>query len=138
MTTLTLNFILFLSMAQSIAVKENIPPVLLQSICYVESGGNPNIINYHDGDGDSYGLCQIKLTTARMYGFGGDFRQLLKPFVNLTYAARHIRYLMNKYQNVDCAIAAYNYGTCKKNSRGQIWNRGYVKKVHNKIQKINS
>lgn len=121
----------FLLLANLIAGGEHVPPMLLAGICDVESARHTRVINYNDGGANSYGLCQLQLRTARSVGFKGKASELLKPTVNMTIAAKLIHKLINRYPHkMDCAIAAYNYGSCRLNLSGQIYNRSYVRKVH--------
>src|ERR1700692_3723359 len=86
----------------------NLPDGLLSSLCYVESGHNIEAVHLADGNGNSIGACQIKLKTARFMGFRGTEKQLMRPDVNIYYAAWYLRYQINRYRSVRKGVIAYN------------------------------
>lgn len=91
----------------------NLPLNLLSSICYVESTYRINVIHKDDGKGNSVGVCQIKLVSARQMGFKGTEKQLLEPATNIYYAGKFIRHQINRYNSSIRAIVAYNRGNAK-------------------------
>lgn len=98
----------------AMSVANSLPAKLLESICYVESNHNISAIHRNDGNGDSLGVCQIKLSTAKHLGFKGTAKELMKPEVNIKYAAEYLKYQLNRYDgNFAQAITAYNKGHCK-------------------------
>lgn len=105
---------------------EAVPYRLLRAICQVESNLNPKAVNKYDGGSASYGLCQIKLATAKYMGYRGNSKLLLTPSVNALYAAKYLRYQLDRYGNDWVrAISAYNRGK----SSAKIKNKMYVHKV---------
>src|SRR6185437_11315345 len=103
-----------------------VPYRLLVAICTVESSLNPKAIHPHDGDGTSYGLCQIKEATARDMGFQSKTKILMNMYVNAYYAAKYLSHQMEKYgDDWVRAIAGYNRGS----SRFKISNQEYVNRV---------
>lgn len=89
----------------------SLPPGLLASLCFVESRHNVSVIHYNDGDANSYGVCQIKLATARELGFRGTPEQLMQPNYNIKYAAKFLhRQILRYHGNVSKAVIAYNRG----------------------------
>lgn len=121
--------LLFLTMSNTF----NLPPGLLNSICYIESAHKINAINLDDGGSPSLGLCQIKKSTARFLGYKGSAKKLwLNPEINVYYAAKLLRYQLDRYnQNEYKAISAYNMGTFKRNKHGIPYNKSYITKVYN-------
>lgn len=110
----------------------NLPIGLLESICFVESGHDTSAVKLNDGGSNSLGVCQVKLNTARLLGFRGTAKQLQQPKTNVYYAGLYLTKNLNRYEwDVEMAIAAYNAGTCRYNSKGQIKNRRYVRRVLN-------
>jgi soluble lytic murein transglycosylase-like protein len=103
----------------------NLPPGLLASLCYVESNHKLNKIHYLDGKTDSYGICQVKLETARLVGFKGTPEQLMNPAVNIHYAGKYLQHQLNRYQDVQKAVIAYNKG-----SAGLFTSSKYQAKVY--------
>lgn len=91
----------------------DLPPNLLASICYVESKHNTQVINKYDGHSHSYGICQIKLETARHLGFTGDEKSLMIPANNIYYAGKYLKYQIDRYNNITRGIVAYNRGNAK-------------------------
>lgn len=117
-----------------ISVLQGIPEGLLESICYKESNLNVKAINLFDGKTHSYGVCQVKLETAKFMGFKGDGKALQDPETNITYAAKYLKYQHRRYGSWIKAIGAYNRGSVKANcsnySHGvlDIWmNKEYLK-----------
>lgn len=110
----------------------NLPAGLLSSICWVESNHRPSAIHLDDGGSPSQGVCQLKLTTARLMGFKGPSRQLMRPRVNVYYAGKYLRYQLDRYEDASKAILAYNAGSYRLNRKGRPVNRHYLNKV-NKI-----
>lgn len=94
-------------------VEFNLPPDLLSSLCFIESTHNINAIHYDDGTGNSVGVCQIKLSTAKWLGFKGTEKQLMNPKVNIHYAGKYLQHQINRYHSVTKGIIAYNVGHAK-------------------------
>jgi len=93
------------------AISANIPINILKGVCWVESRHNPNAFVRNDAGSPSYGLCQLKLKTARWLGFKGPRRALYSPVTNADYAARYLKYQYGRYHgNWIRAISAYNAG----------------------------
>lgn len=88
----------------------DLPPNLLASMCYVESQHNIHAHHVKDGATDSFGVCQIKLATAKQMGFTGSADQLMKPEVNTYYAAKFLKYQITRYNSVPRGVTAYNKG----------------------------
>jgi soluble lytic murein transglycosylase-like protein len=107
-----------------------LPPGLLSALCWVESNHNPKAIHKDDGSGNSVGICEIKLETAKLLGFKGTEQGLMDPKVNIYYAGKYLAKQIDRY-NGDAikGIAAYNAGTYRVNAKGLIMNRRYVAKV---------
>lgn len=123
---MTILILAFASASQTF----NLPYGLLESLCYVESKHNASKIHYNDGGSDSLGVCQIKFKTAQGEGFKGNPKALLDPKVNAYYAAKYLAKHLKKYNNnTACAVAAYNAGKCRVNTKGYIKNSQYVNKV---------
>lgn len=90
--------------------RTGLDPRLLYSICLVESKGNVKAFVKHDGASASYGVCQIKLNTARSVGFIGSYNQLMDPSVNALFAAKYIQKHLKRFKALMPAISAYNAG----------------------------
>lgn len=106
MNTLAINMMFMIVSAQF-----NLPPGLLSSICFVESSHNPTVIHHDDGRGDSLGICQIKLETAKGLGFNGDKKELMTIENNIYYAGAYLRHQQVRYNgDISKAVIAYNIG----------------------------
>jgi len=112
-----------LSVILSAAVKVGVNPILLLSICNVETGLR-NVTNYHDHQGPSYGVAQIKLPTAKMVMPNITVRKLHDPRTNVTAAALLLKRLMNKYHNQWDAVAAYNAGSLRYKNKMDLKSLG--------------
>jgi len=124
------------------AAKEvGVSPDLLSAICYAESHHNHKAYVHADGTGDNhaFGICQVLLKTAEQYGFKDprcteDFKsrkqdrtysncKLFGPYTNALYAARYLKYQLDRYDGSWInAIAAYNTGTVKLCKTGWVHN----------------
>lgn len=116
---------------QTAAKAFNLEPELLLAICRVESRCKATKVNHNDGTraqrdlgviSKSYGLFQIKKGTAKGLGWTSK-EDLLDPAVNAYYAAKLIRYQINRYAEIKSTISAYNAGKAIKA------NKAYVDKV---------
>lgn len=104
----------------------NLPKDLLPAICYVESNHKVEQIHKNDGNSHSYGVCQVKLETARSLGFKGTPEELMKPNRNIYYAAKYLQHQLKRYNgNTEKAIIAYNRG-----SAGIFTNTKYSRRVY--------
>lgn len=80
---------------------------IMLSMIRTESQGDPNAIG--DG-GRARGLTQIWVSTANQYGAASP-EDLLDPKINLQFAFKHFRYLLQKYNgNFPLALYAWNRG----------------------------
>ena len=106
-----------------------LPPVLLLAVCTVETGIK-NVDNPNDGGTPSYGMCQVKLGTARIFNKNVTEEELRDPANNSRYAALYFRNRLDKYNgDIAQAIAAYNRGRVKRDNKGNFSNSDYVIKV---------
>ena len=98
-------------------------PELLLSICNVETKLR-NVINYNDGRSHSYGLCQIKLNTARLFDKRATVKKLMNIEYNIKIASKYLEWQLKRYANDTVkAVSAYNAGKFK------LSNNKYVQKV---------
>jgi soluble lytic murein transglycosylase-like protein len=112
----------------SVSIQYGLPVDLLSSLCYVESKHNIATIHVHDGNSSSFGVCQIKLKTARGLGFRGTEKQLMEPKYNVKYAGKYLKHQLIRYHgNVEKAVIAYNMGHA-----GDLTTSRYQVKVFNK------
>lgn len=92
----------------------NLPSNLLASVCFIESSHKIDAVHEHDGVGNSVGICQIKLNTAAWLGYKGNEKDLMKPSVNIYWAAKYLKYQLKRYHgNVSKALIGYNKGNAK-------------------------
>jgi|ERR1035437_7371847 hypothetical protein len=103
----------------------DLPPGLLDAVCYVETKHTENAIHLNDGGSPSLGICQIKLATARELGYKGSAEDLqYNTKVNAHYAAKYLSRNLRKYADINKSISAFNCGHyTPKNIR-------YVKRVN--------
>lgn len=125
------------------ASKAGVLPQIMIAICTVES----NLINknvYNDNGSPSYGICQVKLNTARWMGklYSIDRlknitdKELNNVYLNALSASLYIKYNLSRYNNDYCkAVAAYNAGSFRLSSSGSglPFNYTYVRKVKNQL-----
>jgi len=118
----------------------NLPPNLLESICYVESKHKITAIHHHDGDSDSLGICQIKYKTAKWLGFKGTPEQLMEPKNNILYAGKYLKYQLLRYNSVNKGIIAYNKGNAKGLTRSSYYDKvmkEYVRRQYAEAENFN-
>lgn len=109
----------------TIGVQYGLPKDLLGSVCFVESRWRVHVLHKDDGGSNSVGICQIKLKTAREYGFKGNEQQLLEVKTNIKYAAKYLSHLLKRYHGqVNKAVIAYNQGHA-----GSLTTTKYQRKV---------
>src|SRR4051794_24242990 len=93
------------------AASAGLPPALLLSVCFTESNLH-NVVVPHDGHSASWGMCQVKLATAREFEKGIYPSHLLRPETNARIAAKYLARQIKRYKgNVRCGVDAYNKGT---------------------------
>lgn len=108
--TLIPLYIIFAVASKNFSLPEN----LLSSLCYVESNHDISAVHHDDGNSDSLGVCQVKLSTARWMGYKGTSKQLMDPTINIYYAAKYLSYQIKRYHSTTRGIIAYNIGHAKK------------------------
>lgn len=109
MNTLAINTLFMIVSAQF-----NLPAGLLNSLCFVESNHNITAVHHDDGRGDSLGICQIKIDSARQLGFKGTEKELMKPENNIYYAGAYLQHQRTRYNgSITKAVIAYNIGSAK-------------------------
>lgn len=122
--------LILLFVAQTKAIE--LPTGLLSGLCYVESAHKISAKKKEKDSSYSLGVCEIKLNTARMVGFVGTSESLMKPGVNIKYAAKYLKYQIVRYHgDLYKAIGAYNSGTYHQNHGGRARNEAYISKVLN-------
>lgn len=117
-----------IEMAASIT---QVPEKLLMSICWHESNFRIKKVTHMDGGSLSYGICQIKLDTAKLMAkinkhlkLQATQANLENPIGNALFAGLYLKHQLDLYDNNwRLAADAYNKGNAvNKNST-------YVKKV---------
>ncbi len=88
-----------------------INPTLVASVINVESSFRKNARS----NKNAIGLMQIKLTTANYLNDLENLnhiteKELFKPKKNIEYGIKYLRYLLNKFEDVNTALASYNAG----------------------------
>ncbi|AHF04331.1 lytic transglycosylase [Marichromatium purpuratum 984] len=78
---------------------------LVQAVIAAESAYDPDAVS----PVGAVGLMQVMPETARDYGVEGQTR-LAEPATNLTTGMRHLKRLLEKYDNIGQAVMAYNAG----------------------------
>lgn len=94
----------------SISLSLSLPTGLLSALCYTESKYKINAVHRDDGGSDSIGICQLKLSTAKEYGFQGTEKELMKPETNILIAGLYLKYQITRYNSVKKGVIAYNRG----------------------------
>lgn len=80
----------------------------------------------------SFGQFQIMGQTLRELGFAGQYlTECCDPKISAEYGIKFLAKLMNKYNNEDAAIAAYNAGSPRLGKTGKYVNQEYIDSVKN-------
>ncbi len=92
-------------------------PLLVPSIVFQESRGNPNAKGrFRSGvESGAYGLMQLKVVTAQRIGKRFGIRvetpeDLMRPEVNVVVGSAYLMRLIGRYGDLKRAIIAYNMG----------------------------
>jgi soluble lytic murein transglycosylase-like protein len=119
------------------ALSANISATLLHAVCRTESDMY-NVVTAVDGPSASYGICQIKLSTARLFNPNLMPSELLDPHTNALYAALYLKKQLNRYKVTSHAVAAYNTGRVKFDKNNNLVNNKYVLKVRSYVPNYRS
>jgi len=84
-----------------------------------------------EGQRTSYGLMQMKCSTARYLGFTGVCQKLFNAALNLKYGVKYLAYLKRRYGSDLYMISSYNQGHPYTFPNGQVRNYRYVNSVLN-------
>lgn len=117
---------------KSQAVANNLDHGLIKAIIHTESGFN-KLARSKPG---AQGLMQLMPATAARYGVSNAY----DPAENISAGARHMKYLINRYKNVELALAAYNAGEGNVKKYGGIppftETKDYVKRVISRYKNL--
>ncbi len=101
----------------SYAEKYELTPELIASVINVESSFNEKA----KSNKDAIGLMQIKLTTANYVNDLNNQNEiteneLFNPTTNIELGCQYLKYLINKFTDIDASLAAYNAGETRVRS----------------------
>ncbi len=95
------------------ATRHRVNPYLIAAVIEAESDWNPRA----QSTVGAQGLMQVMPSTARELAQRGrvnaekyPFESLSDPRVNIEYGAAYLRYLVERYHEIETALAAYNAG----------------------------
>lgn len=99
------------AMIDDVAEKVSLAPELIHSVVSAESAYNPTAVS-HAG---AQGLMQLMPETAQELGVQDSF----DPLQNLLGGSKYLKQLLEKYDgDLDCALAAYNWGQGNVDRKG--------------------
>ncbi|MFZ5560431.1 MAG: transglycosylase SLT domain-containing protein [Pseudomonadota bacterium] len=114
------------------ALANNVDHGLVKAIIHTESGFNPRARSKPGAQG----LMQLMPATASMYSVMDAY----DPSQNISAGTRHIKYLINRYKNLELALAAYNAGEGNVKKYGGVppfaETRDYVKRVMSRYRNL--
>jgi soluble lytic murein transglycosylase-like protein len=92
------------------AKKYDVPAFIIKSVIRKESSFDPKAIGDLKQPEHSYGLMQIKPSTAKFMKCYYSIKSLLTPRNNIGCGTRYIRYLLDELNHLNNALDAYNRG----------------------------
>jgi soluble lytic murein transglycosylase-like protein len=108
------------------ARKNNLPPELVAAMVHTESDFRPTLVS----NKSAQGLMQIVPSTARILGIRDPFN----PEENIAAGTKYYRYLLDRFDNQNVALAAYNAGPGNVSRFGGVppfgETRSYIAKVN--------
>ncbi len=114
------------------ALRHGVDPALMKAMMHTESGFNPNARS----PVGAQGLMQLMPATARRFGVTNAW----DPAQNIEGAAKYIKYLTNRFSNLQHAIAGYNAGEGNVSKYGGIppfrETRDYVQRVMSRYNNL--
>ncbi len=118
------------AMIDDVAEKVSLAPELIHSVVSAESAYNPTAVS-HAG---AQGLMQLMPETAQELGVQDSF----DPLQNLLGGSKYLKQLLEKYSgDLDCALAAYNWGQGNVDRKGlekmPQETRDYLARVKNNL-----
>lgn len=122
----------FDNIIQTAAASHNVDHGLIKAIIHTESGFNPNARSKPGAQG----LMQLMPATAGMYGVNDAYN----PDENIKAGTKHIKYLIERYHDIELALAAYNAGEGNVKKYGGIppfaETQDYVKRVLSRYRNL--
>lgn len=107
---------------------------LVKAVIHTESGFNPGALSKPGAQG----LMQLMPATAKRYHVAAPF----DPAQNINAGTKHLRYLINRFKDLELALAAYNAGERNVEKYNGIppfaETQDYVKRVMSRYQKLYS
>lgn len=107
------------------AKRNNLPPELVAAVVQTESDFRPRLVSHKSAQG----LMQIVPSTARILGVGDPFN----PEQNIAAGTKYLKYLFERFEDQNVALAAYNAGEGNVERFGGVppfaETRGYLEKV---------
>ena len=86
----------------------------------------------------SWGLMQIMGGVAREHNYRGPLVDLCRPKMGLRYGIDHLLKFIDKYNDIEAAISAYNQGGNYRNKTGLFKNQAYVDKIMERYRYLKS
>ena len=115
------------------AMQVEVDSNLLLATCFVETGFR-NVKVLDDGGSPSYGVCQVKLLTAKSIDEDATPKRLMNPDYNALIAAHYLKRMIKRFNGYTWrGVGAYNAGPTKVSkwlkAHGKPLNQGYIRKV---------
>ncbi|HAD08818.1 MAG TPA: lytic transglycosylase domain-containing protein [Porticoccaceae bacterium] len=105
---------------------------LVKAVIHTESGFNPKALSKPGAQG----LMQLMPATAEQYGVTDPF----DPSENVRAGTRHLKYLLDRYDRIELALAAYNAGEGNVEKYGGVppfpETQDYIKRVISRYQHL--
>ena len=122
----------FDSLIRQSADKHKINRGLVKAVIHTESGFNPQALSKPGAQG----LMQLMPATADIYGVTDPF----DPSQNVQAGTQHLKYLLDKYNQIELALAAYNAGEGNVKKYGGVppftETRDYIKRVMSRYHSL--
>lgn len=117
--------------AHKMSEKYAVPYEILINLIYYESLFNKNAVNYNKNGTKDIGISQIN--SGYLEYFQNKYNMTINPldeWQSIEFAARHLRYLLDRFQDVTLAVSAYNCGeTAVKAGKIPERTKAYAKNI---------
>lgn len=78
------------------------------AICYIESRGNPYVVNFDDPNGGSWGVAQIGQLKLNEFNRANKTQYKISDLLDVKLSKRIFLFHCRQYKDIDIAIRSWN------------------------------